>query len=226
MIFKNNARLEIAISIAVFASIAIMALETFSLPDDWIHLLFLADVTLSVIFVIEYVLRILTAENKRAYITSFYGLIDLVALLPLLIHAAASLRVLRLLRVLRVLRLLKVTRYTNAIDRYKLALKSVVAEAILFGSVAAVFIISFAFLIYEVEHKSQPELYRNIFDSIWWAVISLTSVGYGDVYPVTAAGRMLTLAMVLTGMGIVAVPTALLASALGRAHGDGTAETT
>ena len=224
MIFKNNARLEIAITIAVFASIAIMAMETFSLPDDWIHLLFLADVSLSVIFVIEYVLRILTAENKRAYVTSFYGLIDLVALLPLLVHAAASLRVLRLLRVLRVLRLLKVTRYTNAIDRYKLALKSVVAEATLFSSVAAIFIISFAFLIYEVEHKSQPELYRNIFDSIWWAVISLTSVGYGDVYPVTAAGRMLTLAMVLTGMGIVAVPTALLASALSRAHNDGAVE--
>lgn len=224
MIFKNNARLEIAITIAVFASIAIMAMETFSLPDEWIHLLFLADVTLSVIFVIEYVLRIFTAENKRAYVTSFYGLIDLVALLPLLMHAAASLRVLRLLRVLRVLRLLKVTRYTNAIDRYKLALKSVVAEATLFSSVAAIFIISFAFLIYEVEHKSQPELYRNIFDSIWWAVISLTSVGYGDVYPVTAAGRMLTLAMVLTGMGIVAVPTALLASALSRAHGDGAVE--
>ena len=226
MIFKNNARLEIAITIAVFASIAIMAMETFSLPDEWIHLLFLADVTLSVIFVIEYVLRIFTAENKRAYVTSFYGLIDLVALLPLLMHAAASLRVLRLLRVLRVLRLLKVTRYTNAIDRYKLALKSVVAEATLFSSVAAIFIISFAFLIYEVEHKSQPELYRNIFDSIWWAVISLTSVGYGDVYPVTAAGRMLTLAMVLTGMGIVAVPTALLASALSRVQVDEPAEET
>lgn len=224
MTFKNNARLEIAISIAVFASIAIMALETFSLPDNWIHALFLADVTLSLIFVIEYVLRILTAENKRAYVTSFYGLIDLVALSPLFIHAAASLRVLRLLRVLRVLRLLKVTRYTNAIDRYKLALKSVVAEATLFASVAAIFIISFAFLIYEVENEMQPDKYSNIFDAIWWAVISLTSVGYGDVFPVTPTGKMLTLAMVLTGMGIVAVPTALLASALSRAHNDGAAD--
>ena len=62
----------------------------------------------------------------------------------------------------------------------------------------------------------QPDKYSNIFDSVWWAVISLTSVGYGDVYPVTATGRMLTVAMVLTGMGIVAVPTALLASALSR----------
>lgn len=224
MTFKNNARLEIAISIAVFASIAIMALETFSLPDNWIHALFLADVTLSLIFVIEYVLRILTADNKRAYVTSFYGLIDLVALSPLFIHAAASLRVLRLLRVLRVLRLLKVTRYTNAIDRYKLALKSVVAEATLFASVAAIFIISFAFLIYEVENEMQPDKYSNIFDAIWWAVISLTSVGYGDVFPVTPTGKMLTLAMVLTGMGIVAVPTALLASALSQAHNDGAAD--
>ena len=216
--FRNNARLEIAVSAAVFASIAIMALETFSLPARLRQALLIADYALSLIFVVEYVLRIATAENKRAYITSFYGIIDLVALLPILVHAAASLRVLRLLRVLRVLRLLKVTRYTNALDRYSQALKSIAAETTLFGSVAFVFIISFAFLIYEVEHEAQPEVYSNIFDSVWWAVISLTSVGYGDVYPVTTAGRMLTLGMVLTGMGIVAVPTALLASALSRAH--------
>lgn len=216
--FRNNARLEIAVSAAVFASITIMALETFSLPDRLRQALLIADYALSLIFVVEYVLRIAMAENKRAYITSFYGIIDLVALLPILVHAAASLRVLRLLRVLRVLRLLKVTRYTNALDRYSQALKSIAAEATLFGSVAFVFIISFAFLIYEVEHEAQPEVYSNIFDSVWWAVISLTSVGYGDVYPVTTAGRILTLGMVLTGMGIVAVPTALLASALSRAH--------
>jgi len=221
MDLKNNARFEIIVSVAVFASIAIMALETFSFPDRWKRALLEADVILSLIFVVEYVLRIVTSDNRRGYITSFYGIIDLIALLPILIHAAASLRVLRLLRVLRILRLLKVTRYTNALDRYKQALKSIAAEATLFGSVAFVFITSFAFLIYEVEHKVQPEVYSNIFDSVWWAVISLTSVGYGDVYPVTTAGRMLTLAMVLTGMGIVAVPTALLASALSRAHTDG-----
>ena len=109
-------------------------------------------------------------------------------------------------------------RYNDALDRYRQALKLISAEAILFTGVAFVFIIGFAFLIFEVEHEAQPDVYRNIFDSIWWATISLTSVGYGDVYPVTIAGRLLTLAMVLTGMGIVAVPTALLASALSRVH--------
>ena len=161
-------------------------------------------------------MRVATAENKRGYITSFYGIIDLVAILPILVHAAASVRVLRLLRVLRVLRLLKLKRYNDALDRYRQALKLIAAEAVLFTGVAFIFIISFAFVIYEVEHEAQPEKYRNIFDSIWWAVISLTTVGFGDLYPVTTAGRLLTLAMVLTGMGIVAVPTALLASALSR----------
>ena len=127
-------------------------------------------------------------------------------------------RVLRLLRVLRVLRLLKLKRYNDALDRYRLALKLIAAEAVLFTGVAFIFIISFAFVIYEIEHEAQPEKYRNIFDSIWWAVISLTSVGFGDLYPATTAGRLLTLAMVLAGMGIVAVPTALLASALSRVH--------
>lgn len=145
--------------------------------------------------------------------TSFYGIIDLIAIFPILIHAASSVRVVRLLRIIR---LLKIKRYSDALDRYRQALRSIAAEATLFTGVAFVFIISFAFLIYEVEHEAQPGRYRNIFDSVWWAVISLTSVGYGDIHPVTTTGRLLTLAMVLTGMGIVAVPTALLASALSR----------
>ena len=213
---KNNARFEIASSIMVFASIAVMALETFALPDRLKEILFAVDVTLSLIFVAEYIFRVAVAENKRGYVTSFYGLIDLIALFPLLIPASTSVRVVRLVRVLRVIRLLKITRYSIALDNYGRALKLIAAEAALFIMVALVFIISFAFVIYEVEHEVQPDVYRNIFDSFWWATISLTSVGYGDIYPVTAAGRVLTLVMVLTGMGIVAVPTALLASALSK----------
>ncbi len=213
---KNNARFEIASSIIVFASIAVMALETFTLPDRLKAILFAVDVTLSLVFVAEYIFRVAVAENKREYVTSFYGLIDLIALFPLLIHASASVRVVRLVRVLRVIRLLKITRYSIALDNYGQALKLIAAEVALFTIVALVFVISFAFVIYEVEHEVQPEVYRNIFDSFWWATISLTSVGYGDIYPVTVVGRLLTLVMVLTGMGIVAVPTALLASALSR----------
>lgn len=213
---KNNARFEIASSIIVFASIAVMALETFTLPDRLKEILFAVDVTLSLVFVAEYIFRVAVAENKREYVTSFYGLIDLIALFPLLIPASTSVRVVRLVRVLRVIRLLKITRYSIALDNYGQALKLIAAEVALFTIVALVFIISFAFVIYEVEHEVQPEVYRNIFDSFWWATISLTSVGYGDIYPVTVVGRMLTLVMVLTGMGIVAVPTALLASALSK----------
>ena len=218
MDLKNNARFEIVMSVAVIASIVIMALETFALPTGLKEALFVADALLSLAFVAEYLFRVATAENKRAYITSFYGIIDLVAIFPILVHAFASARVIRLLRVLRVIRLLKLKRYNDALDRYRRALKLIAAEATLFTGVAFVFIISFAFLIYEVEHELQPDKYGNIFDSVWWAVISLTTVGYGDVYPITIAGRMLTLAMVLTGMGIVAVPTALLTSALSRVH--------
>ena len=216
MSLKIGFRFEIASSIAVFASIAVMALETFDLPAGLQEALFIADASLSLLFLAEYLFRIAAAEDRRAYVTSFYGIIDLVAIFPILVHAVSSVRVVRLLRVLRIIRLLKIKRYNDALNRYRQALKLIAAEAALFTGVAFVFIIGFAFMIYEVEHEAQPEVYRNIFDSVWWAVISLTSVGYGDVYPITHAGRMLTLAMVLTGMGIVAVPTALLASALSR----------
>lgn len=215
---ENKARLEIFVSLAVVASIAVMALETFALSARLRDAVFIADVSLSLIFLVEYLLRIVTAENKRAYVTSFYGIIDFIALLPILFHVADSVRVLRLLRVMRVLRLLKVTRYTEALNRFKEALKSITAEAMLFTGVGFIFSVCFAFMIYEVEHEAQPEVYRNILDSIWWSVVSL--VGYGDVYPVTAAGRILTMAMLLTGTGIIAVPTALLASALSQVHND------
>lgn len=90
---KNNARFEIASSIMVFASIAVMALETFTLPDRLKETLFAVDVTLSLVFVAEYIFRVAVAENKRGYVTSFYGLIDLIALFPLLIPASTSVRV-------------------------------------------------------------------------------------------------------------------------------------
>ncbi len=215
---NSNLRFEIASSLAVVLSIVIMALETFELPEDLQNLFFSIEIILTVYFVAEYVLRIVIAENKREYLSSFYGLVDLIALLPILIHATASVRVVRLLRMLRVIRLLKLTRYIEALDRYQEALKLIVSEVMLFIGVSFVFILGFAFVIYEVEHEVQPDTYSNIFDAIWWAVISLTSVGYGDVYPLTTSGRLLTLAMVLTGMGIVAVPTALLASALSKVN--------
>ena len=213
---NSNVRFEIASSLAVVLSIVIMGLETFELPEGPKNLIFSIEIILTVYFVAEYVLRIVIAENKREYLSSFYGLVDLIALLPILIHATASVRVVRLLRMLRVIRLLKLTRYNEAMDRYQEALKLIVTEVMLFFGVSFVFILGFAFVIYEVEHEVQPDTYSNIFDAIWWAVISLTSVGYGDVYPMTTSGRLLTLAMVLTGMGIVAVPTALLTSALSK----------
>ena len=222
MNLKQYLRFEIASSAAVVASIVIMALETFDWSQPVLHALLVADISLSLLFLAEYLYRIATAENKRAYITSFYGIIDLVALLPLFSHALHAAhpvngaRVIRLLRVLRVLRLLKLRRYDEALDRFRAAISLIAAEVTLFSGVAFVFMLTFAFLIYEVEHEAQPKVYQNIFDSIWWAAISLTSVGYGDIYPVTTVGRVLTLLMVLTGMGIVAVPTALLASALSK----------
>ena len=214
------ARFEAASSAAVILSILVMAAETFFPPDHIPEFLVFANIALSALFLLEYLYRIASAENKRAYITSFYGIIDLVALLPLLVHAAESVRVIRLLRVLRILRLLKFKRYNDALDRFRAALNMVAAEVALYIGVALIFILTFAFLIYEVEHAAQPDKYRNLFDAIWWATISLTSVGYGDIHPVTTVGRILTMFMVLTGIGIVAMPTALLASALSKVRAE------
>lgn len=211
-------RLELLMIALIILSVIFMIVETLPELENQKQVFVAIDKAFLVIFVVEYLFRIATAEPRRDYIFSFYGIIDLLAILPGFVHAAAGLRVIRLVRLLRILRLLKLARYTDAVDRFRLALAEIREELVLFTGTATVFTIFFSFLIYEVERHAKPDYYSSVPATLWWAVISLTSVGYGDGHPETTLGKMLTVVMLLLGMGIVAVPTALLASALGKAR--------
>lgn len=209
-------RFELLMIVLIILSVLFMILET--LPElEYLRQFFMnIDRVFLLVFIFEYLVRIVEAERRRDYVFSFYGIIDLLAILPGFLHAAAGLRVIRLVRLLRILRLLKLARYTDAVERLRLALAEIREELVLFTGTATVFTIFFSFLIYEVENPTKPDYYSSVPATLWWAVISLTSVGYGDGHPETALGKVLTIVMLLLGMGIVAVPTALLASALGK----------
>ncbi len=189
-------------------------------PDTRLWLYVIEVVTVA-IFTLEYCLRILVADNRLRFIFSFYGLVDLLAILPFYIsHGGIDLRAIRIVRLFRVFRVLKFVRYTDALDRLKRAFSDIKEELVLFviGTAIVLFISSVG--IYYFERDAQPEQFASVFHSMWWSIVTLTTVGYGDCYPVTVGGKIFTAVILIVGLGIVAVPTGLLASALTKVDKD------
>jgi voltage-gated potassium channel len=206
---------DLFIQFLIVLSLVSFSIET--LPDlsaSTKRILWIDEVIVVVIFTIEYLLRIFVADRKLKFIFSFYGLIDLFAILPFYVARGIDLRSIRVFRLFRLVRVFKIFRYSRAIQRFKTAFLIIKQELILF-------IISTTFLlyigavgIYYFERSAQPEHFKSVIHSLWWAVATLTTVGYGDVYPVTAGGKIFTFLMLMVGLGIIAVPAGLVASAL------------
>ena len=170
------------------------------------------------IFTIEYFLRLWVAKSRTGFIFSFYGLVDAIAILPFYLALGFDLRGARALRLLRLFRILKLARYSQAISRLGLALKLAREELILFLAMSVVVIYLAAVGIYYFERDAQPEAFASIPHAMWWAVVTLTTVGYGDLYPVTAGGKVFTFLILFVGLGLVAVPAGIIASALSKAR--------
>jgi len=167
-----------------------------------------------IIFSLEYVLRIYVADSKPKFVFSFFGIIDLLAILPFYLSFGVDLRSLRALRFLRLFRILKLVRYNRAMNHFTSAIKSAKEEIFLFIFITLILIYFSAVGIYYFENEAQPEHFSSIFDSLWWAIITLTTVGYGDVYPITVGGKVFTFIILMIGLGIVAIPTGIISSAL------------
>lgn len=202
----------------ILISVVIQTIETLPKLTSFLSQFFSTlELIITVIFTVEYALRVYVADRKGNYIFSVFGIVDLLAILPYYVtFGSINLQVLRLLRLIRVFRIFKFVRYNNAVNRYKEAFKSIKEEAVLFFCATAVLLYFSSVGIYYFEHEAQPENFNSIIHSFWWAVITLTTVGYGDVYPITAGGRFFTCVILLIGLGIVAVPTGLIASALSK----------
>ena len=166
------------------------------------------------IFTAEYVLRVWAAEKKTVFIFSFYGLVDLAAILPFYLRFGIDLRSIRILRLLRLFRILKLLRYNQAMTRIRTAFVSIREELLIFMSATGMLLFLAAVGIYYCEHDRQPEAFSSIFACLWWAVTTLTTVGYGDTYPMTLAGKVFTFVILMLGLGVVAIPSGLMASAL------------
>lgn len=210
-------RFDLFIQILIVISLVLFSIETLpSLAPTTRHVLNIIEAVIVVIFTLEYILRLYVADKKIEYIFSFYGVIDLLAILPFYIFSGQGLWALRILRVLRVFMLLKMLRYNTAVKRFGRAFVIVREEIIVFSLMTMMLLYLSAVGIYYFEHEAQPEAFNSIFHSLWWSVATLTTVGYGDVYPITVAGRIFTFVVLMLGLGIIALPAGLFASALSR----------
>ena len=197
----------------IILSLFTFSLETLpGLTDEQREYLHYSEIVISILFTIEYVLRIVTAEKKTSYIFSFYGFIDLMAILPFyLVFLGVDLYVIRALRVLRIV---KLTRYSVAMIRLGKAFAIAKGEVVVFLLATLVLLYLAAVGVYIFESRAQPENFVSVFDGMWWAVASLTTVGYGDIYPVTMGGKLFTFIVLIFGLGIVAAPAGIISSAL------------
>ncbi|MBW4644316.1 MAG: ion transporter [Goleter apudmare HA4340-LM2] len=191
--------INLTIAGLVLLSSGIFVAETYNIPGSLRFYLNLVDTVILIIFVLEYTLRLWSAENRIKYLLSFYSMIDLMAILPFFL-GAVDISFIRLLRWFRILRLIRF------IDK-KVLFSTISTEdgvifiRILFTLFAIIFV--YSGLIYQVEHPVNPEGFATFLDALYFSVVTMTTVGFGDVTPISELGRWLTVLMILTGIGLI-----------------------
>lgn len=188
-----------AIAILILLSATLFAIETYPLTGSVRLGVNIADQVILALFTVEYFVRLWSAKHRLRFIFSLYGLIDLVAILPFLLGAldVRFLRLIRWLRILRLARFFEQKTWFGQLSGYE----GLIFGRILFTLFSIIFIYSGA--IYQAEHVTNSENFSTFLDAVYFAVVTMTTVGFGDITPVTEAGRGLTIAMILTGIALI-----------------------
>lgn len=217
--------INIFIIVLIILNVTAVMLETVPTIDAP-HRKFFKDFDLVsvIIFTIEYILRVWSCthdprykhgiKGRLKYMSSPAALIDLLAILPFYVHVAVGLdlRVLRILRLLRFFRLFRLTAYTKATKLVMNVFKSRFHELTLAFILTAFLVIIASCMVYFAENPAQPKVFTSIPDTIWWAVVTLTTVGYGDMVPITVLGKVFTVVILLSGVALLALPAGIITS--------------
>jgi voltage-gated potassium channel len=205
----------------VLLNTATVVLDSVKRIDAHYHPLFAGIELVSIyVFTIEYVLRVWSCVENDRYSQPWWGrlrfifsplaLIDLLAVLPF--YLSMGLLDLRFLRLVRLLRLLKVTRYVRALHVIGQVVRRKRAELLVTLGMIGLILLLVSSVMYSIESVAQPDKFGSIPDTMWWGVATLTTVGYGDVYPITPAGKVFSSIIAVLGLGLFAIPTGILAS--------------
>lgn len=204
----------------IILSVSLVILESVSSIRDSYHDLFVhAEWIFTIIFTLEYLLRVFSSPRPIKYITSFYGIIDLLAILPtylsLLSDQGAFLLTLRVLRLLRMFRIFKLGRYLKEAAILVRALRMSIHKIVVFFGVVLTLVLILGSLLYLIEGEENG--FTSIPQSVYWAIVTITTVGYGDITPATVLGKILASIAMLTGFSIIAVPTGIISVEISKA---------
>lgn len=222
---KVNLLFDYFIIILIISNVIAIAIDTLTgLSDQLRYELKIFEITSVIIFSIEYMLRIYIsdithpAKSKKASVIKFifspFGIIDMLAILPFYIPfiIKVDLRFLRIIRLIRFFRVLKINRYNSTLILFRDVLKEKRAEIGMTFFIVFILLLISSFLMYSVENSVQPDKFQNVFASLWWAVATLTTVGYGDLYPITTLGKIISGIVSILGIGLIALPTGIISA--------------
>lgn len=212
---------DIILLISIILSVIVVLLDSVAgFHAKFGKFLFISEWIFTILFTVEYVFRIITSLNSRKYIFSFYGIIDLLAILPtylsLVFAGTQYLMVIRILRLLRVFRILKLDRYIGASGFLLSALKNSRHKIAVFIGTVLTIVVIMGSAMYLIEGPENG--FTNIPESIYWAIVTLTTVGYGDIAPVTFSGKVLASFIMILGFSIIAVPTGIITVEMSQIH--------
>ena len=222
---------DLAIISLIILSIVVTTLDTFTLRPGAQTAVDILDAVCMILFTVEYLLRLWTADllfpEKEhpylGYVFSWSAIIDLLSFLPFYLEGIVppGMVVFRLIRVVRILRLFRINYYSDPLTVITSVLKRKASQIL--ASLFLVFMLMLAasLLMYYAEHEAQPEVFSNGFSGLWWAVSTLSTIGYGDIYPVTFLGKALAIIISLLGMGVVAIPTGIITAGFMEVAGEG-----
>lgn len=213
---------DVGLLIAILLSVFTIMAETVEGIDQTYHKeLIVLEWIFTIIFTLEYALRIFVSKNPLKYVFSFYGIIDLLSILPMFLslfitgsHILSSLRILRLLRLFRVFRLIE---FVEESARLKVALMASRAKILVFLYTVLIIAVLIGTLMYYIEGPENG--FTSIPKSVFYTIVTLTTVGYGDMVPTTALGQFLSMVLMVTGYGIIAVPTGIVGVAIAKEVG-------
>ncbi|WP_297336869.1 ion transporter [Algoriphagus sp.] len=223
IVFESDDRasrtFDLVLLVLIFASVIVAILDSVShLRADYGQLFYQLELLFTCLFTLEYILRVWLTSRTMKYVTSFYGLVDLLAILPVYLSFFVAnvqlLTVVRALRLLRVIRILKLGRYLAEADFIRRSLKASMAKIQLFLFTVLTVVLIMGTMMYLIEGPESG--FTSIPKGMYWAIVTMTTVGFGDITPVTTLGQFMASLIMLLGYAIIAVPTGIVSSEMAK----------